>query len=282
EEKISGILFAQMEKGALDSDEAQEVIHSMRLSELVTSMKIADTDSAVAMALYFEGNNDALERMSKSSGNPIVFHALRLIEQLKGSAGNYARVIEYVKKHDSLRDKIDEAYSEIAPLVKNYADEGRENAKIFMADMLMYGWGIEQDTKKAEEIFTELAENGNVYAQFVMVQSHFAPVSKKQQTASKVQQTLSPEQIEALFQTGENFFYGIRGYNKDRKKAVEYYSQAANAGHANAQYTLGHMYRFGYGVNKDLQKARYWYQQAADQGNATARVQLEDMNKNRE
>ncbi|MBQ3347187.1 MAG: SEL1-like repeat protein, partial [Synergistaceae bacterium] len=54
------------------------------------------------------------------------------------------------------------------------------------------------------------------------------------------------------------------------------------AGHANAQYTLGHMYRFGYGVNKDLQKARYWYQQAADQGNATARVQLEDMNKNRE
>ena len=142
EEKISGILFAQMEKGALDSDEAQEVIHSMRLSELVTSMKIADGDSAVAMALYFEGNNDALERMSKSSGNPIVFHALRLIEQLKGSAGNYARVIEYVKKHDSLRDKIDEAYSEIAPLVKNYADDGRENAKIFMADMLMYGWGI--------------------------------------------------------------------------------------------------------------------------------------------
>ena len=87
--------------------------------------------------------------------------------------------------------------------------------------------------------------------------------------------------IEALYQAGENYYYG-RGVKMDNEKAAEYYLQAANAGHANAQYTLGHMYRFGYGVNKDLQKARYWYQQAADQGNATARVQLEDMNKNRE
>lgn len=272
EEKISGILFAQMEKGALDSDEAQEVIHSMRLSELVTSMKIADGDSAVAMALYFEGNNDALERMSKSSGNPIVFHALRLIEQLKGSAGNYARVIEYVKKHDSLRDKIDEAYSEIAPLVKNYADEGRENAKIFMADMLMYGWGIEQDTKKAEEIFTELAENGNVYAQFMMVQSPFAPVSKKQQTL----------RLEEAYQMGWKYFSGYTGIKQSYMNAVGCFMIAAEGGHSEAQYMLGFCYHRGFGVNRNLLKAREWYEKAAKQGHAKARQHLEAMNKNGE
>lgn len=58
-----------------------------------------------------------------------------------------------------------------------YADEGSDNAKIFMADMLLHGWGVAQDVRKAEEIFTVLAENGNPYAQFVMIQMSLSPVA---------------------------------------------------------------------------------------------------------
>ena len=250
EEKVSGMLFAQMEKGALDSDEAQETVHRMKLDDLVTSMNIADGNSAVAMALYFEGNIDALEKMAVSSDNPVVFHALRLMEQMKGNAGNYARVMEYLRRHDSLKDRISETYSEIVPLVKKYVDEGRENAKIFMADMLLYGLGIEQDRQKAEAMFTELAENGNIYAQFMMIQSRFATVAP----APKKEPALTPQQAEALFQEGEKY------YRKAiYKKAAECYLQATEAGHAEAQYTLGVYYRNGLGVSQDLQKARKWF-----------------------
>ena len=44
-----------MEKGALDSAEAQEVIERMKLSELIASMKIDDGDTAMMIALFFEG-----------------------------------------------------------------------------------------------------------------------------------------------------------------------------------------------------------------------------------
>ena len=264
EQKISGMLFAQMEKGALDSAEAQEAVERMKLSELITSMNIADTDSALALSLYFEGNAESVVKLAKTSDNPVILHAMRLIEQSKAGAGNYAQVMEYTKRHEALKAKIHASYTEILPLVKKYADDGRENAELFFADMMMYGWGVSQDREKAAEIFARLAERGNVYAQFVMVQSHLVA-------------GLSREEIEELYQTGEKYFYG-RGVPRDRKKACEYYLRAAELGHAEAQYSLGFCYEYGVGVARDTQKAREWLGKAAAQGHEKARDQLEDMN----
>lgn len=290
EDKISGMLFSQMEKGALDSQEAQNEINRMKLAGLITAMNISDSDTAMLMAMFFEGNNDALESINGRSDNPVVFHALRLIEQSKGNAQNYAKVMEYVKRHDALKNKIHASYSEIVPLVNKYVNENRENAEIFMADMLMYGLGVEQDTKKAEEMFSRLAENGNVYAQFVMIQTHLVPVapSKKENEVGDVyagvrkstQGKLSKEQLEDLYQRGMKYYSG-RGVSEDNKKAFEYFLQAAEGGHANAQYRLGQMYRFGWGVKKDMQKAREWFQKAAAQGQGEATWMLNEMNRNR-
>jgi hypothetical protein len=91
--------------------------------------------------------------------------------------------------------------------------------------------------------------------------------------------TLSRELLEELYQMGEKYYYG-RGIKMDKKKAFEYYMQAARGGHAGAQYSVGFMYRNGRGVDVDLQKARYWYQKAADQGHVSARYELNDMNRN--
>lgn len=176
EEKFSGMLFAQMEKGALSSKEAQDFVNRLKLSELMTSLNISDKDNAEALALFFEGDDEAARKLAGSTQNPVIVHALRLSEQMKGSAQNYARVMELVRRHDALNDRIWSAYAEGLPLMNKYAGEGSERAQVFLGDMLMYGWGTGQDVKKAEGIFSELAEKGNVYAQFVMVQRHFVPV----------------------------------------------------------------------------------------------------------
>ena len=84
--------------------------------------------------------------------------------------------------------------------MRKYSDEGRESAKVLLADMLMYGLGVEQDVKTAREMFGALAEGGNVYAQFVMIQSRLAPVAQAVPVAQAPAKPkmYTPQELEAL------------------------------------------------------------------------------------
>ena len=127
--------------------------------------------------------------------------------------------------------------------------------------------------KKAEEIFTVLAENGNAYAQFVMIQRSLAPVTEAPKKESEL------KTLEEFYQEGRKYWYGLDGVTVDNAKAVEYFMVAAENGHSEAQRLLGNCYIYGHGVSRDLQKARYWYQQAANQGNRYAREALDHLNR---
>ena len=54
------------------------------------------------------------------------------------------------------------------------------------------------------------------------------------------------------------------------KKAAGLLEQAAQQGHAGAQYLLGNCYHLGNGVSQDYKKALKWYQQSAEQENGDA------------
>lgn len=275
ETDISGALLAEMKKGRLDSESAQEVSRSLRLGKLLEGMSDDVKARAAALADFFDGVDGAaenLETLSKSAGSPAVFHALRIAEQMKGSTQDFGKVVGLMKAHDGLRDKIYGDYSAVMPVVMSCASADSVSAKIFMADSLLYGWGIEQDAKKAEEIFTGLAENGNAYAQFVIVQSHFA--GQKYEAPKKY----TPQELERIFQEGRKYYFG-EGVPMNNAKAAELFTIAAENGHSEAQFFLGNCYRYGHGVSIDLQKARYWFQQAANQGDEVARQHLDDLNR---
>jgi TPR repeat protein len=51
-------------------------------------------------------------------------------------------------------------------------------------------------------------------------------------------------------------------------------TNAAEQGHAPAQYNLGLMYDRGHGIPKDDKQAFYWYTKAAEQGDAGAQLNL--------
>jgi TPR repeat protein len=61
---------------------------------------------------------------------------------------------------------------------------------------------------------------------------------------------------------------------KNFKKAVEYYSQAAEQDNALAQYNLGCLYRDGIGVIQNNKQALKWLARAAEQGNEDAQADL--------
>ena len=65
------------------------------------------------------------------------------------------------------------------------------------------------------------------------------------------------------------------------ERASEYYTLAANQGHADAQFNLGFMYANGIGVrapvNQSFSKAREWFTKAASQGNKMAMGALKQL-----
>ena len=82
---------------------------------------------------------------------------------------------------------------------------------------------------------------------------------------------------DAQFALGERYYYGNRDVSQDYEQAVYWCRQAAEQGHADAQYNLGYYYREGYGVSQDLEQAIYWYSKSAEQGNTCAQEALDEL-----
>ncbi len=94
------------------------------------------------------------------------------------------------------------------------------------------------------------------------------PIPKKE----KVRETTIKATEE--YEKGNDYFYGRHGFPKDYKKAVEYYTIAANKGNVNAQCDLGTCYYLGQGVQKDYDKAKEWWSKAAAKGDVDAKTNL--------
>ena len=105
------------------------------------------------------------------------------------------------------------------------------------------GDGVEQDYKKAFELFHKSAEQGATMAQFILGN---------------------------MYRNGE-------GVDQDHKKAFKWHRKAAEHGYISAQYNLGDMYYNGDGVEQDYKQAIEWFRKAAEQGNALAQLNLGTM-----
>ncbi|MDH5325249.1 MAG: sel1 repeat family protein [Gammaproteobacteria bacterium] len=97
-----------------------------------------------------------------------------------------------------------------------------------------------KDFKQAASLFTELAESGDVEAQY---------------------------NLAMLLRQGQ-------GVDQDYKGAAQWFRKAADQGLADAQFHLGNMYEFGLGVDQNFQYAAVWYEKAAKQGQPAAQTNL--------
>lgn len=79
---------------------------------------------------------------------------------------------------------------------------------------------------------------------------------------------LAETDADALFEEGKAAFDAL-----EYDTALEKLSQVAED-NPEAQFLLGDMYRFGYGVEADLEKAVELYQRAADSGDADGKAEM--------
>ena len=84
---------------------------------------------------------------------------------------------------------------------------------------------------------------------------------------------------EAQSSLGDMYRNGL-GVEPDAKKAFYWYRKLAEQGNASGQSNLGEMYQNGKGVEEDDEKAVYWLRKAAEQGNTDAQSNLGEMYQN--
>ena len=73
---------------------------------------------------------------------------------------------------------------------------------------------------------------------------------------------------------GQEYFFGSLGLQKDMRKAIELWAEAAELGSVEAFYSLGVAYQFGDGVEQDKAKAAEFFTKAAMQGHVESRHNL--------
>ncbi len=96
------------------------------------------------------------------------------------------------------------------------------------------------DYALARRLWTPLAEDGNVQAQFF---------------------------LGLIYDAGN-------GMKRDAPKSIHWYQQAAEAGHETAQHNLAVAYAYGDGVTADIHQAMRWWSLSASQGNTDAQYNL--------
>ncbi len=111
-------------------------------------------------------------------------------------------------------------------------------AQYNLGAMYFHGRGVAKDVKKAFELYTEAAKQGNVTAENNL---------------------------------GFMYEHGL-GVHRDFKEAVRWYERAAKSGEDYAQRNLGEMYEHGVGARRNYSQALTWYKKAAAQGHAHAQM----------
>ncbi|MBL4691972.1 MAG: sel1 repeat family protein [Magnetovibrio sp.] len=153
----------------------------------------------------------------------------------------------------------------VAALVPK-AEAGNSAAQFELGKAYETGVGVPKNIQKAFAWYKKSADKGSSQARFTLgmmyangkgaVRQDYFQAAKWFRVAATFNNDAASQ-----FRLGELYFYG-RGVEHDYGKAIEYYTQAANQGHAGGQYLLGAMYFEGWGVEKDYIQAYVWLKQA--------------------
>ena len=131
----------------------------------------------------------------------------------------------------------------------------------------------EGDYDTALQIFTSLAEKGDIVAQFNLAKMYRKGTGVPKDYKAAVKWfTLSAEQGNAKTQyhLGVSHSFGL-GVVPDYKIASKWFSRSAEQGDTFSQYHLSRLYYFGNGVPEDIGYAHMWANLASSSGFKMAR-----------
>ena len=146
--------------------------------------------------------------------------------------------------------------------------------KRIMGLMYLHGHGIKQNTSKANELFVETAESGDIWSI-----THLANNAIENKDYVNAHKWFTKGEIlgdlNSIYQLGL-FYYNGLGVTQDFGISYSKFIKSAELGDSDSQFYIGKFYHFGNGsfvkspVEKDYFKALEWYSLSADQDNNKA------------
>ncbi len=151
------------------------------------------------------------------------------------------------------------------------------NSKRFLALEYISGEHLEQDFEKGIALLTECADSGDVIASYrlgkIYLQGEIMP-----QNLDKAEKYLLLAEDSEYTQYALAKLY-LQEEKYDIQKAVDYFENGADKNHW-ASYQLGRIYLFGAkDIERDKEKAIEWFTKSANDGNEYAQAMLDNISK---
>ena len=250
ETEISPVVLASMKSGKLNMSRLPKDIAAAVKNVQQEEVKKADApqgnDVVTALKALFDGDDATANRIAKAmiddnSDNPIPYLIYSTSLQLgRGGMIDFPYADELRRKHDTLVEKSQDAYTAVLSLCEEQAKAGKAVAENLLGLMYSQGWAVKADKAKAAEWYSKAANKGYAVAQ---------------------------ANLGYMYLAGE-------GVKKSDETAVRWFRKATEKEYAFAQVYLGKCYDEGWGVAKDSSEAAQWYRKAAEQGLAVAQNNL--------
>ncbi|MBQ8452827.1 MAG: sel1 repeat family protein [Prevotella sp.] len=164
---------------------------------------------------------------------------------------------------------------EIMPCNKNaafhiFTQLSRENHPLgtfHLAYCYENGIGVNKDTQTALSLYERAIALGYLDARPWAERLRGKPASN-----AKPQKPVTKEQIEKMYQTGYDYYYGENGKKERNDLALKWFLKAAELGHVDAAYYAAEIYSQGEGVAQDISESAKWALWAARQGQSDAQA----------
>ncbi len=156
------------------------------------------------------------------------------------------------------------------------AQNGDTSAQLELADVYMFGYGVEEDEVQAESWAIKSAENGNVDAMYWLADGYvmYAKLVEDidetdaddhyKKASNWYLKGVELNHADSIIGLADLYSEGKGGLIQDSQKALDLLSQAANLGNKEAMSKIAFMYEYGLGVNKNLELAKTWNEKAKD------------------
>lgn len=129
---------------------------------------------------------------------------------------------------------------------------------------------------EAEQLWGELAAEGNANAQYALGIMHLKKEARVSADATAFQylvEAAKQQHVASMFNLGVAYWEG-RGVSRQTEKAANWWEAAAEKNDPGAQYNLGLAYYIGEGRTQSTGAALHWIQLAADNGHPQAQALL--------
>ena len=183
----------------------------------------------------------------------------------------------------TLRMDVQDEYSSLAERddaaesMRELAENGDIHAQYFMGELYRDGPLLPPDWVMARYWFDKAAKQGYVAAQYALGKLYLsddASVHDPELGIQWLEYAAYNGNHDASYRLGKEYMRG-EAVRKDTRKAMDHIYTSAQAGNPHAQYLLGKLLLQGKMVERDKEEGIQWLSQAAEQGHSYAQCLLE-------